>query len=788
MAPQTPRGSGRPGKPVAPLDLAERLSNEHAGVEFFRDTVVLIEQRVAVDVGELDGAHVGERLLHAGAPETDVLHGGHDPAEQPLAEQAHVLRGHGDLDGLLHRQAEVLPQLLLVEAIPHVVAGLDHELLALRALAVGELRVEVAQREPPEGDVACLVLHHVGVDGGGQAVLGEVADTLEGGQGEALDEDLHAEIGHVPAPVGQHRLQERLEPRRDRVGDTELLVQQPRVRLHVARLVHHLRGRIELRVQIGDGLDDPGGGHQRTLLAVHELREGLRLLVVAQVDLLLVRHLVPERRAEDRDQPVVDLLGILRVEVLRPVDAGGCVPLLLLAFVVERQQPGPLVLRHDDAALAERLLARQQHAQHVMFLSSVLVVVAAGPYAWVAVLALVLGAWVGDYPSRRVLLDERWTLATCLRWQVRFSAAWLGLPFVLLLAPSVIQAAGPLRWPVAAALALVLGLWAHQYTPTFLWLVRAAPIAWPPGWQALSESSHARRPHLLRMPVPGGRFVSAFAFPSTRAPSVLFTDPALELLSAREQTAVFAHALSHLEHGDRRRCHLAAAISYALVAGATLGAALAFDWLPPGLFISFWSIALIVAFAWRLARQKAHETESDLRALALCNDAEALISGLTKLTMAGRLPRRWSSELEHGASHPSLARRLHAIRRAAGIARAPSPLEEPFVVPTTRAGAFVTLDLERVWVNDVRYPAQKAPKFLRKTTGSAWSAAYADLVELRIRASWRGGAALVARDRTGRSRGVTIAADDVATLQRRLDAVEPRLAHDGLLPAPPALG
>src|SRR5438477_3299481 len=172
-----------------------------------------------------------------------------------------------------------------------------------------------------------------------------------------------------------------------------------------------------------------------------------------------------------------------------------------------------LVRRHDDAALAERLLVRQQHAQHVMFLSSVLVVVAAGPYAWVAVLALVLGAWIGDYPSRRVLLDERWTLATYLRWQVRFSAAWLGLPFMLLVTPSVIQAAGPLRWPVAAALALVLGLWAHQYTPTFLWLVRAAPMPWPPGWQALSEPCNARPPHWLPLPLPGGRFRSPFWFP-----------------------------------------------------------------------------------------------------------------------------------------------------------------------------------------------------------------------------------------------------------------------------------
>jgi len=80
------------------------------------------------------------------------------------------------------------------------------------------------------------------------------------------------------------------------------------------------------------------------LLAVHELREGLRLLVVAQVDLLLVRHLLPDRRAEDRDEPIVDLLGILGIEVLRPVDAGGRVPLLLLALVVEREQLGPLVL------------------------------------------------------------------------------------------------------------------------------------------------------------------------------------------------------------------------------------------------------------------------------------------------------------------------------------------------------------------------------------------------------------------------------------------------------------
>src|SRR5438477_7195869 len=445
-----------------------------------------------------------------------------------------------------------------------------------------------------------------------------------------------------------------------------------------------------------------------------------------------------------------------------------------------------LVRKRAAPTLAGSLLARAGQAQGVTLLSAACLAFAAGSYYWFAVLGLVLGHWIGDYPSRRVVLDERWAPATYVLWHLRFHLAWLGFWFALLVAPTVIQASGVCRWPVAGKLAVLLGLWAWRYTEAFVWLVRARPRPWRTEWQPIVDRARATRPRLFDMPVPGGRFVNAFAFPSTRVPSVLFTDPALELLSAREQTAVFAHELAHLEHEGGRRYLIASAIAYGLVAVATLGAALAFDWLPPGLFISFWSIALIVAFAWRLARQKAHETESDLCALALCNDAEALISGLTKLTMAGRLPRRWSSERGHGASHPSLARRLHAIRRAAGIAPAPSPLEEPLVVPTTRAGAFVTLDLERVWVNDVRYPAQKAPKFLRRKTGSAWSAAYADLVELRIRASWRGGAALVARDRTGRSRGVTIAADDVATLQRRLDAVAPRRAHDVLLPEPPA--
>src|SRR5207245_2240117 len=178
-----------------------------------------------------------------------------------------------------------------------------------------------------------------------------------------------------------------------------------------------------------------------------------------------------------------------------------------------------------------------------------------------------------------------------------------------------------------------------------------------------------------------------FAFPSTRVPSVLFTDPALELLSAREQAAVFAHEVAHLEHYDRRRCRIVSAITYGLVATATLGAAPALARVPAGLCLPVWS------------------------------------------------PGR-----------------------------------------------------DGVWWVEARDPAERDPETLRQMARSRWSVPYDELVELRVRAFWwGGGASLVARDRSGSSRAVQIAPTEVEALQRKLDAVEHRLAHDTLVTEPPAV-
>ena len=95
------------------------------------------------------------------------------------------------------------------EAVAHQVAGLDGELLALVALRLRELRVVVAQREAAEGDVARLVLHDVGVHRRGERVLRLIADLRERRERQALDQHLHAEVGHVPARVAEHVVEQR---------------------------------------------------------------------------------------------------------------------------------------------------------------------------------------------------------------------------------------------------------------------------------------------------------------------------------------------------------------------------------------------------------------------------------------------------------------------------------------------------------------------------------------------------------------------------------------------------
>ena len=85
----------------------------------------------------------------------------------------------GDADAFINREAEPLPHLELIEPVAHMPAGLDDEFLALVTFGVGELGIVIAQRESPERDVPCFILHHIGVDRGRQRVLRLIANALK---------------------------------------------------------------------------------------------------------------------------------------------------------------------------------------------------------------------------------------------------------------------------------------------------------------------------------------------------------------------------------------------------------------------------------------------------------------------------------------------------------------------------------------------------------------------------------------------------------------------------------
>ncbi len=200
------------------------------------------------------------------------------------------------------------------------------------------MRIVLAQREAAEGDVPRFILHDVCVDRGGERIFRHVANSRKGRQREPLDKHLHAEVRHVPSRVAQDLIEQHLERRRDRINDIELFVQQALVDLDMARLIHHLGGGIELRLDIGDLLDDLRGANQRALLAMEELRKIVGLRMTPQVGLFLFGQALPDRRAEDGKILVGQFLGIFRIQIERPIDAVARVPLLLFALLIEAMQ------------------------------------------------------------------------------------------------------------------------------------------------------------------------------------------------------------------------------------------------------------------------------------------------------------------------------------------------------------------------------------------------------------------------------------------------------------------
>jgi Zn-dependent protease with chaperone function len=422
-----------------------------------------------------------------------------------------------------------------------------------------------------------------------------------------------------------------------------------------------------------------------------------------------------------------------------------------------------------------------------------MIVLGGADAAWGIPLLIVLLIAVA-YPLRTRVLGETWGFGAYLWHTAASIVGGFGFWIALCYAPSMVRwlvgLVGTERpWLIATLASIVIALlvaWEAWYPR--IWLAahaaeRLESAELTPRFDEIVRRAGTIVPDVYRVGPQGSRFVNAVALPSAHRPSVAMGNALLELLDPDETAAIFAHEVAHFDHFTRRYVRRSQLINRLLiVTGVTVPLLAAFagvGWAP---WIGWvWSFIVLVALGRRAAKSQQHETESDLRAAALCGDPEALVRGLVKLHLHARIPRRYDVDVERAATHPSLVRRIQAIR--AGGAAAVEQLGTATVIRSEREGSWVVLeDTRSYWLDGVPEGTEPHLAALRDASSSYRAVNYQDLVELRV-AAIGDVRTITARTRAGDRWAVPIATDDVARVQSALDVVDLRLGKAGPAPA-----
>ena len=133
------------------------------------------------------------------------------------------------------------PHLLLEEAVAHADAGFVGELLAILDFGIAHSVVHLFEAQHTEGNVTCLVAHHVSQQLLEQRLIGRLVHETERSKGETLDHDLHTKVGEVPTRILDDVVEQHLEVDVDWVAAPHLFVKIATEHLDVTCFVHHLR-------------------------------------------------------------------------------------------------------------------------------------------------------------------------------------------------------------------------------------------------------------------------------------------------------------------------------------------------------------------------------------------------------------------------------------------------------------------------------------------------------------------------------------------------------------------
>jgi Zn-dependent protease with chaperone function len=417
----------------------------------------------------------------------------------------------------------------------------------------------------------------------------------------------------------------------------------------------------------------------------------------------------------------------------------------------------------DDPAFPERLAAHRLRTTKSFGIAvAVLIAGWMDEVYWTLPLFL-LACSLASYQLRRAVYQETWGVGQYLSFFIRAVFAMWGFWVILAIFPSLAHAAGSKDWLVAFSIAGLLAVWNSYSSDVLRFIIQTRPIddaALVARFTTVAQAANTRMPIFEVVNLHGGAMTNAFALPSISRPGVIFTDGLLKKLEPDEIVAICSHELAHLEHFNPALLRRLNVQTYALIAGG-VAAALFARRLDDSqmMLMAGWFMVVAISMAWRVRDRQKHETESDLRAVALTGDPEALARGLIKIYAFNHVPRRIDVDVERQSTHPSLARRIRDIR---AMAAAPQPAME---VDATFANA------------DGRIRATFRQDHLHWQEGEAatHTLSYAHLAELRVRVGASGPARLLAVERQGRRWEMALEPGDVARAQAVLDRVDGRL-------------
>ena len=422
-----------------------------------------------------------------------------------------------------------------------------------------------------------------------------------------------------------------------------------------------------------------------------------------------------------------------------------------------------------------------RHQTRNVFLTSFFVAIfLGGRHAFWAIPLMGVGMTIGGNPLRRALRIDSATFPRQLWRDAKSIVGGLGFWIALTIVPEIVLSIDPRYRALGLLLVPMLLAWEHWYQKIWLRAHDAEAITDEPlvsRFVAIDARAGIASPRVYRIGGRDSRFMNALALPAIREPSIGLGNALIELLEPDEVAAIYAHELSHIEQFSPRKIRRHQLITRGLIVAAVLlplGVALAAPkivWIVPWA----WPLIALSALAFRGKGSKARETESDLRAAALCGDAEVMIRALIKVHVHGFIPRRWDVDFERQASHPSLTRRIQALRGETAQASA-SPAA-PVLLQTAREGSVVAFDGARAyWFDGVPDDANEF-EAIRAHATSSRSVAWGELVELRVVARGED-RAFQARHRNGDSWSVPLDPPHVEPMQKALDLVDVRLGRE----------